>query len=104
MDALRTGPVAAEMLRRLKSALSPTRIELLDESEQHHGHGGYNPAGESHFALRIESNAFAGKNRVERQRLVHSALGELMRERVHALSIRATAPGEWENVPKEATD
>jgi BolA protein len=94
MDLSETGPVATEMLRRLNSALSPTRVELIDDSEQHRGHGGYNPAGESHFTLRIESPAFEGKNRVERQRLVYSALGDLMRERVHALSIRASAPGE----------
>jgi BolA protein len=94
MNAQKTGPVATEMLRRLNSALSPTRIELVDDSEQHRGHGGYNPAGESHFSLKIESPAFAGKNRVERQRMIYAALGELMRERVHALSIRASAPGE----------
>lgn len=94
MDGQRNGPVATEMLRRLNSALSPTRIELIDESEQHRGHGGYNPQGESHFLLRIESEAFDGKNRVERQRLIYNALGDLMKERVHALSIRARAPGE----------
>jgi BolA protein len=94
MNAQTIGPVATEMLRRLNSALSPSSIELIDESEQHRGHGGYNPAGESHFTLVVESAAFAGKNRVERQRLVYAALGELMRERVHALSIRASAPGE----------
>jgi BolA protein len=94
MNARKTGPVATEMLARLNSALSPTRVELTDDSEQHRGHGGYNPAGESHFSLRIESPAFDGKNRVERQRMIYAALGDLMRERVHALSIRATAPGE----------
>jgi len=94
MNAPETGPVAAEMLRRLDSALSPTRVELVDDSEKHRGHGGYNPAGESHFSLVIESPVFAGRSRVERQRLVYSALGDLMKERVHALSIRATAPGE----------
>ena len=94
MDARTTGPVATEMLARLNSALSPTHIELIDDSEQHRGHGGYNPAGESHFSLHIESAAFAGKTRVQRQRLVYAALGDLMRERVHALSIRANAPGE----------
>ena len=94
MNALATGPVATEMLKRLRSALSPTRIDLVDDSEQHFGHGGYNPAGESHFTLVIESPSFAGKNRVERQRLVYSALGDLMESRVHALSIRSTAPGE----------
>lgn len=94
MNAQETGPVATEMLRRLNSALSPSRVELIDDSEQHRGHGGYNPAGESHFTLQIESAAFAGKSRVERQRMIYGALGDLMRERVHALSIRATAPGE----------
>jgi len=93
MNSERTGPVAAEMLVRLNSALSPTAIELIDDSEQHRGHGGYNPAGESHFTLSIESAAFAGKNRVERQRMVYAALGDLMRARVHALSIHAKAPG-----------
>ena len=94
MTSQKTGPVAAEMLRRLNSSLAPARIELIDDSEQHRGHGGYNPAGESHFTLRIESPAFAGKSRVERQRMVYAALGELMESRVHALSIRASAPGE----------
>jgi BolA protein len=94
MNEPSTGPVATEMLRRLNSALSPSRIELVDDSEQHRGHGGYNPEGESHFSLTIESPAFAGKSRVERQRMVHKALGDLLHERVHALSIRARAPGE----------
>jgi BolA protein len=93
MNARETGPVASEMLERL-AALSPSRIDLVDDSEAHRGHGGYNPAGESHFTLTIESPAFAGKSRVERQRMVYAALGDLMRERVHALSIRASAPGE----------
>jgi BolA family transcriptional regulator, general stress-responsive regulator len=94
MNGQKTGPVASEMLARLNSALSPTRIALIDDSEQHRGHGGYNPAGESHFSLTVESPSFTGKSRVERQRLIYSALGDLMQERVHALSIRATAPGE----------
>jgi BolA family transcriptional regulator, general stress-responsive regulator len=94
MNAIATGPVATEMLQRLNSALSPTRVDLVDESEKHRGHGGYNPAGESHFTLEIESAEFDGKSRVERQRLVYKALGDLMHQRVHALSIRATAPGE----------
>ncbi len=94
MNTQETGPVATEMLKRLNSALSPTRVELVDDSEQHRGHGGYNPAVESHFTLTIESAQFAGKSRVERQRMVYSALGVLMESRVHALSIRASAPGE----------
>jgi BolA protein len=94
MDTTATGPVATEMLRRLNSALSPIFVDLVDDSEQHRGHGGHNPSGESHFSLVIESAAFAGKSRVERQRMVYHALGDLMRERVHALQIRARAPGE----------
>ena len=94
MNAQGTGPVATEMLRRLNSAIQLAQIDLIDDSEQHHGHGGYNPAGESHFTLRIESSAFAGRTRVERQRMIYAALGDLMKERVHALSIKATAPGE----------
>ncbi|HEX6073566.1 MAG TPA: BolA family protein [Sphingomicrobium sp.] len=94
MNSGGTGPVATEMLRRLNSVLVPTHVELVDDSEQHRGHGGYNPAGESHFSLAIESAAFAGKNRVERQRMVYAALGDLMKQRVHALTVRATAPGE----------
>jgi BolA protein len=94
MNADFTGPVAREMTARLTAALAPTRLELRDDSEQHRGHGGYNPAGESHFSLSIESPAFAGRNRVQRQRMVYAALGDLMHERVHALSISARAPGE----------
>jgi BolA family transcriptional regulator, general stress-responsive regulator len=94
MDTTATGPVATEMLKRLNSALSPRTISLIDDSERHRGHGGYNPAGESHFSLDIESEAFAGKSRVERQRMVYRALGDLLRERVHALQLRARAPGE----------
>lgn len=94
MNAPATGPVATDMLERLRAALAPTAIDLVDDSEQHRGHGGYNPAGESHFSLVVESAAFAGKSRVERQRMVYAALGDLMRERVHALSIKARAPGE----------
>ena len=87
-----TGPVAAEMRRRLEAALQPTVLTLTDDSERHRGHGGYNPAGESHFSLVIESAAFIGKSRIERQRLVYAALGDLLDERVHALSITAREP------------
>ncbi len=88
-----TGPIAAEMRRRLEAALEPSVLTLSDDSEQHRGHGGYTPAGESHFSLVIESAAFAGKSRVEMQRMVHAALGDLLKERVHALSITARPPG-----------
>ena len=94
MSPTSTGPIATEIERRLNAALQPTRLALTDDSEKHRGHGGYNPAGESHFSLAIESPLFAGMSRVQRQRAVYAALGELMDARVHALSIRATAPGE----------
>ena len=94
MSLTSTGPIAAEIERRLQTALEPTHLSLTDESEKHRGHGGYNPAGESNFSLTIESPAFAGKSRVERQRAVYAALGDLMDERVHALTIRAITPGE----------
>ena len=94
MPEVATGPVAREMIERLTAALSPTRLIHEDQSQQHVGHSGHDPRGESHFALIIESPAFAGLNRVERQRKIYSALGDLMRERVHALTIKAIAPGE----------
>ena len=92
MNEACTGPVATEMRRRLEAALHPSLLRLTDDSEQHRGHGGYNPAGESHFSLVIESAAFTGKSRVERQRMVYAALGDLLNERVHALSITAREP------------
>ena len=94
MTEAATGPVACEMIERLTKALAPTRLDLEDQSQRHIGHAGHDPRGESHFALIIESPAFAGLSRVERQRKVYAALGELMHERVHALTIRAAAPGE----------
>jgi len=94
MNAPATGPVATEMRARLEKALGPTSLLLRDDSEQHRGHGGYNPSGESHFFLAVESPAFAGLNRVARQRLVYKALGDLMHERVHALAMETRAPGE----------
>jgi BolA protein len=94
MNATFTGPVAAEIERRLRAVLSPTRLDLDNQSDRHLGHAGHDGSGESHFALTIESAAFAGLNRVQRQRAVYAALGDLMRERVHALSIKASAPGE----------
>ena len=94
MNVASTGPVATEMLQRLSSAFPEAKVELIDDSEKHRGHGGYNPAGESHFTLLIESPDFVDKSRVERQRMVHAALGELVGNRVHALSIKAKAPGE----------
>ena len=94
MSTTATGPVAREMIERLTAALHPTRLDLEDQSNLHIGHAGHDPRGESHFALAIESLVFTGLNRVERQRRVYAALDDLIRERVHALTIKATAPGE----------
>jgi BolA protein len=92
--ATSTGPVATEIKQRLAAQLAPTRLELEDQSDRHIGHAGHDGRGESHFALIIESPAFTGLNRVARQRAVYAALGDLMDARVHALTIRAIAPGE----------
>ena len=89
-----TGSVAAEIEQRLRQALAPTRLNVVNDSAKHHGHAGDDGSGESHFTVEIEAPAFAGLSRLERQRAVNRALGDLMRERVHALAIRATAPGE----------
>ena len=94
MSELPTGPVAAEISRRLTAALSPTRLAVIDDSDKHRGHAGHDGSGESHFPVEVESPLFAGQSRVARQRAVNSALGELLRDRVHALAIKATAPGE----------
>ena len=94
MTNLSTGPVATEMHRRLTAELAPTRLDLVDESEKHRGHAGHDGRGESHFSLTIESPAFTGQSRVQRQRAVYTALGGLMDDRVHALSIKALAPGD----------
>ncbi|MDQ8756466.1 BolA family protein [Sphingosinicella sp. LHD-64] len=88
------GPVAAEIERRLRTALNPTRLAVINDSDKHRGHAGHDGSGESHFTVEIESPAFAGKTRLERQRAVNAAIGDLMQERVHALAIRAKAPGE----------
>lgn len=82
------------MEQRLTVALAPDRLIVWNDSEKHRGHGGYDGSGESHFSVEVVSAAFAGLNRVARQRLVNTALGDLMKERIHALSIKAKAPGE----------
>lgn len=94
MTEIFTGPVAAEITRRLTEALDPSHLEVRDESEMHRGHAGHDPRGESHFTVEIVSEKFEGLSRIGRQRLVNAALAELLKERVHALAIKARAPGE----------
>jgi BolA protein len=89
-----TGPIAQEIATRLTAALTPSHLAVIDDSAHHAGHAGHDARGESHFTVEIESPAFAGLSRVARQRLVNRALAELLAERVHALAIRARAPGE----------
>lgn len=88
------GAVADAITAKLNHAFSPTRLEVVDDSHRHHGHAGHREGGESHFNLLIEAEAFAGKARVQRQRLIFQALAEEMAGPVHALSIVAKAPGE----------
>ncbi len=88
------GPLQLEIEQRLAGALAPARLEVLNDSARHRGHMGDDGSGESHFTVVIESAAFAGRSRLERQRLVNAALGDIPGERVHALAIRAYAPGE----------
>lgn len=86
--------MAERMTAKLTAALAPERLEVIDESHQHHGHGGWREGGETHFRLKIVSQAFAGKTRLERHRLVNAAVTEELAERVHALAIEARAPNE----------
>lgn len=88
------GPLATEMEQRLSAAFAPTRLEVINDSASHHGHAGDDGSGESHFTLVIEAEAFAGTTRLQRQRMVNQALGDIPGTRVHALAIRAYAPGE----------
>ncbi|MGZ8997463.1 MAG: BolA family protein [Allosphingosinicella sp.] len=89
-----TGPVAAEIEKRLRDALAPSALRVINDSDLHRGHSGHDGSGESHFTVEIEAPAFVGQSRLQRQRAVNQALGDLMRQRIHALAIRARAPGE----------
>jgi BolA family transcriptional regulator, general stress-responsive regulator len=81
------GPIGQIMKEKLVAAFSPSFFELFDESNQHHGHSGAHPSGESHFRVRISSAAFQGKNRVQQHRLINEVLATELRVRVHALAI-----------------
>jgi len=89
-----TGPVADQIARRLTDSLEPSRLDVINESHHHAGHMGDDGTGESHFRVEIESPRFAGLNRVARQRLVNQALADLLATRIHALAIKARAPGD----------
>jgi BolA protein len=89
------GPVQQEMEQLLTAALNPTRLEVINDSAKHRGHSGDDGSGESHFTVVIESEAFHRKSRLERQRMVNAALGDIPGQRVHALAVKALAPGEF---------
>jgi BolA family transcriptional regulator, general stress-responsive regulator len=79
---------------KLREAFSPESIEVTDESHLHEGHAGHRPGGETHFRLNIVSSAFKGKSRIERHRMINAALAGELAGSVHALAIKAQAPGE----------
>ncbi|WP_017671588.1 BolA family protein [Blastomonas sp. AAP53] len=94
MNTKTKGPMACEIENRLTVALSPTMLDVINDSAKHSGHMGDDGSGESHFTVIIESAAFTGKSRLERQRMVNTALGDLPGQKVHAMAIKARAPGE----------
>ena len=94
MTDLATAPLASIIATRLASALDPTHLEVINDSHHHAGHMGDDGTGESHWTVVVESPAFEGLNRVQRQRLINTALADLLATRIHALAIKARAPGE----------
>ncbi|MFM5893424.1 MAG: BolA family protein [Novosphingobium sp.] len=88
------GPLASEIEHLLTEAFAPTNLAVINDSARHSGHSGDDGSGESHFTIEIESSAFSGLSRLERQRRINHALGDIPGQRVHALAIKAKAPGE----------
>jgi BolA protein len=86
------GLVADRMQEKLNAAFSPTSLKIVDDSDKHKGHAGHREGGESHFTVVIESQAFAGMGRVERQRMINKVLADELAGPVHALSVQASAP------------
>jgi BolA protein len=79
---------------KLAKAFTPTSVEVVDESHQHAGHAGHRPGGETHFRVYIVAEAFRGKSRLERHRMINDTLVGELEGGVHALAIHASAPGE----------
>ena len=78
----------------MQDAFAPDSVEVIDKSDQHHGHAGHRPEGQTHFRVYIVSKAFAGKSRLDRHRMINQALANNLAGGVHALAIHADAPGE----------
>lgn len=93
MEAM-TGPIAQEMRQLLDAAFEPSSLEIINDSASHRGHTGDDGTGESHFTIVIESARFTGASRLQRQRMVNAALGDIPGNRVHAVAVKARAPGE----------
>jgi BolA family transcriptional regulator, general stress-responsive regulator len=92
---METNVSVAETIRaKLTASLSPTRLDIIDESQLHAGHASAPEGGESHFRVAIVAPAFEGQSRLARQRLVYGALKDELAGPVHALAITALAPGE----------
>jgi len=87
-------PTCDIITEKLTEAFVPQSLKVVDESDQHAGHGGHQPGGETHFRVYIVSNAFRGKSRVERHRMINTALSGELQSGVHALAIHAAAPEE----------
>ncbi len=80
--------------KKLTEALTPSKLDLVDESALHAGHAGARPEGESHFRVLVVSDMFENRGRLERQRMIYQILGDLMASDIHALSIKALTPAE----------
>lgn len=89
-----SAPLADQIAARLTASLNPTQLHVSNDSAQHRGHLGDDGTGETHFTVTVEAPAFAGLSRVARQRLVNQALADLLETRIHALAIKARAPGD----------
>jgi BolA protein len=80
--------------RKLTEAFAPESLRVVDESHEHHGHAGHRPGGQTHFRIYIVAEAFRGKSRIDRHRMINTALAAELAGGVHALAIHAAAPGE----------
>ena len=87
-------PVRDVITQKLSKAFCPLSLEVTDESNQHEGHAGHRPGGETHFRVHIVASAFEGKSRIERHRMINEALAHELASGVHALAIHAVAPEE----------
>jgi len=87
-------PVKDVIAEKLAAAFAPQSLDVVDESHQHAGHAGHRPGGETHYRVYIVAEAFRGKSRVERHRMINQTLSSELAGGVHALAIHASAPGE----------